>query len=607
MQSKQPVSQSAPIRVLKFGSSVLRDAGAYRAAAAEVYRFVRRGERVLVVASALGEVTDQLITQLDQSSGETPPAMVARLARLGEYQSTALFGAAVSEIGLRVTVIDPHEIGLQAQGDLLDAEPVNLGVESVNALFMQHEVVIVPGFSAGHVHGGCALFGRGGSDLSAVFIAAKLKLRSVRLLKDVDGIYAENPGRNPQARRFEQVSYEQALTVSEGLVQAKAIALAKATGLRIEIGALGANTVSSICSEPALRSVTQLPARNSAPLRVALLGCGAVGRGVLSYLLRWPERFILNPVLVRDVHKPERQHIPGVTFTDDIADALQQAPDIVIELIGGEHFATEIMQSAFQKGWHVVTANKAAVAANQTRLHDSAAKAGCHFAYAASVGGGVPILENLAALAQSGRKVRKVSGIVNGTANYVLGKLSEGTAFNKAIRLAQDNGFAEADPSADIDGSDAAAKIAVIAYTLGQPLNSSDITKQSLVTVSPEQVTRLAAQGQCYKQISTLDLCVGQSNVTIEPIAAEHTFAKVHNEHNCFQIEMEDGEVLELHGKGAGCWPTAAAVFADVMDIWCSLHGTPSALPANNASAGRLNRNARYSIRSQNALAAGAV
>lgn len=566
---KPDVQQSArgPVCVLKFGSSVLKCEADYDAAAQEVFRHVRRGEKVIAVVSALAGETDCLLAQgeLVGGSGATPhAAMMARLARVGELRSAALTGLALARAGVRTAVLDPHEIGLEAEGEPQDANLCALDSEAVNAALTSHEVLVVPGFTAVHARYGAVTLGRGGTDLTAVFFAAQCGAARVRLIKDVDGVYAEDPAENPQAERYAELDYDAAAQASAGLIQPKAIAAAKAAGVVIEIAAMGAADATRICAAPARKA----PARRSRPLRVALLGCGAVGAGVLAHLRSRPDLFEMNPVLVR--RPSARDPLHGVSFTDRLERALSHRPDLVVELLGGADFPAEVMKGALAGGAHVVTANKAALARHFDELHAAARDGGARLAYSAAVGGGTPILETLERLSRTGGPVR-IEGVMNGTANFLLDRLAAGDAFDAAVKEAQRLGFAEADPAADVDGHDAADKLSLLireAFALA--VDPADIPKDSLSSVQPEAVKEARAKGLVFKQIGVCELLPGgalAAEVRVRAVPAHHPLAGARNEENRFILTGPDNAVQLLYGKGAGRWPTAAAVFADIMDI----------------------------------------
>jgi homoserine dehydrogenase len=544
--------------VLKFGSSVLGVEDDYPAAALEIYRHVRDGEKVVTVVSALAGQTDALLDQADRVGGEADPALTARLARVGELHSAALMALALGRLGLRACTLDPHEMGLVAEGEPLDSNLVGLDADRVLAKLDAHEVVVVPGFTAVHAEYGAVTLGRGGTDLSAVFFAARLDAHRVRLIKDVDGVYDEDPAKNPYAERYVELDYDLAAEVSSGLVQPKAIHAAKSEDVLIEVAALAAGEATTIAQRPARKA---LPARGP-KLRVALLGCGAVGSGVLSHLRHWPDLFDLNPVLVRD----PRNRAGGARFTDSAEEALAGV-DLIVETMGGADYAAELLCPALRAGVHVVTANKATVAKHYDALHACAEAGGAMLAYSAAVGGGVPILETLARF----DNVVEVEGVMNGTVNYLLGRLAEGWGFDEAVAKAQELGFAEADPSADVDGHDAADKLSILvrkAFLV--PLPPSRIAKDSLRDVARGGAAEALARGEVLKQVGSCRLLPGggvEAEVRIVSLPLAHPLAGARNEDNRFRLRTANGGVHTLCGKGAGRWPTAASVFSDVMDI----------------------------------------
>jgi len=556
-----PASQG--LSVLKFGGSVLTAEADYAAAGAEIYRHVRAGEKTIVIVSALQGETDALLAQADANGGDAFPAITARLARLGEFRSAALMGLALARLGVRAKVLDPHEIGLEAQGDPMDANLCDLDAQALAKALDQHDAVVLPGFTASHAEHGAVTLGRGGTDLTAVFFANRAGADRVRLIKDVDGVYTDDPARDPSAQRYDALDYDQAMDASRGLIQPKAIEAAKAAGLVVEVAAMGAAEATRIADGP---TVIGRP-RHRAPMRVALLGCGAVGSGVLDHVLCHPDLFELNPVLVRNVGA--RADDRRAVFTADPKAALANAPDLVVEMMGGADGPTQMMAPALRQGQHVVSANKAAVAKHYDALHGAADTGGAHLLYSASVGGGVVILERLAALKDQG--VVEIEGVMNGTGNFILDQLGRGVGFDAAVAEAQRLGFAEADPSADVDGHDAADKLSIlIREAFGVTLPPEKIVKQSLSDVSAEAAKAALSDGFVFKQVGRCKRLPGggvDAEVSVRAVPQSHALAGARNEENRFLVTTSNGQVHALQGKGAGRWPTAAAVFADMMDI----------------------------------------
>jgi len=559
----EPLRKAARLCVLKFGGSVLTELSDYAEAATETYRHIRSGEKTIVIVSALKGETDALYKEADMVGAGGSPAAKARLVRLGEFRSAALMGLALERLGVRAAVVDPEEIGLVAEGDPLDADLCDLNVDRLAQKLEEVDAVVAPGFTASHRQAGAAVLGRGGTDLTAVMFAAKCGAQRARLIKDVDGVYTDDPANNPGASRYDRLDYATALKASNGLIQDKAILAAKAEGVQLEVAAMGAAQASRIMPGPAVLGHPSKPRRQ----RVALLGCGAVGGGVLDHVRQRRDLFELNPVLVR---RPEARAEDGrAVFTRQVHEALSGEPELLVEMMGGADDAAALMADALAAGVHVVTANKAAVAKHFETLHDAARRGGAHFAYAAAVGGGAPMIETVRRLQPVG--VAALEGVMNGTANFILSKLGEGEAFEDALADAQRLGFAEADPSADVDGHDAADKLSILireAFQAAVP--PQRIAKMSLADVTPKMCADAAKAGKVYKQIARARRVAGgavDAEVVIAPVALSHPLAGARNEQNRALVTDADGQMHAIYGKGAGRWPTAAAVFADMMDI----------------------------------------
>src|SRR5690606_9739479 len=231
------------------------------------------------------------------------------------------------------------------------------------------------------------------------------------------------PAVHPNAERYGTLSYALAHEASAGLIQPKAIDAARAADVAIEVAAIGHHEATVIADLPARRAVPLAFPK----LRVALLGCGAVGAGVLSYLQERPDLFEVGPVLVRRpaAHAP----IGDEVYTDSLDEALSIEPDLLIEAIGGADYPAEIMCLALKHGTHVVTANKAALAKHYDALHACAEAGEASLLYSSAVGGGAPILETVERLRRQGGVVG-IEGVMNGTCNFLLDRLAAGAAFD---------------------------------------------------------------------------------------------------------------------------------------------------------------------------------
>lgn len=246
------------ITVQKFGSSVLRSERDLPVAVREVAAARARGERVLAVVSAFGNTTDRLLRKARRHAETPDPAALASLVATGEAVAAALLGIALERAGIRSVVLDPATIDLCAQGDPLDARPCYVNARRLDDE-LAHRTVVVPGFVGRGPDGAPALLGRGGSDYTALFLAARLGARRCVLFKDVDGLYTADPARSDcEAERFEEVTWRTAQEVGGVVVQPKAVLYAEAERLAFEVAAPGAAASTRIGPGPdrlAARSV----------------------------------------------------------------------------------------------------------------------------------------------------------------------------------------------------------------------------------------------------------------------------------------------------------------------------------------------------------------
>lgn len=219
------------LTVLKFGSSVLPTEQHLPTAVKEIQHWVSRGHRVIAVVSALGDATDRLLAQAngygtyDQTADE---ASTAALLATGEATTVALLGLALAKAGTPASVLDASAIGLKTEGPLLDSRAVSIDRGAVQRAFTRRPIIVVPGFLGRDEHGQTTLLGRGGSDLTALFLAGELFADQCVLLKDVDGLYDRDPSEDPAgARRYLRANYEEVLQLTGGIVQHKAVRYAR--------------------------------------------------------------------------------------------------------------------------------------------------------------------------------------------------------------------------------------------------------------------------------------------------------------------------------------------------------------------------------------------
>ncbi|MGY5882872.1 homoserine dehydrogenase [Modestobacter lacusdianchii] len=318
-------------------------------------------------------------------------------------------------------------------------------------------------------------------------------------------------------------------------------------------------------------------------LKVALLGCGTVGGAVLRLLseqsddlaARIGRRVEVAGVAVR---RPDRHpEVPADLLTTD-AEGLVTRPDVdlVVEVIGGIEPARTLVLAAIGAGKSVVSANKALLAEDGVALHAAAAEAGVDLYYEAAVAGAIPLLRPLRE-SLAGDQLRRVVGIVNGTTNYILSRMAEtGAGFGEALAEATEAGYAEADPTADVDGFDAAAKAAILAsLAFHSPVTAGDVHREGISAVSATDVARAAEIGCTVKLLAICERVPGADGaddavaVRVHPamIPTTHPLAAVGGAFNAVFVEAEAAGELMFYGQGAGGEPTASAVLGDLVAV----------------------------------------
>jgi homoserine dehydrogenase len=319
-------------------------------------------------------------------------------------------------------------------------------------------------------------------------------------------------------------------------------------------------------------------------LKVALLGCGNVGAQVARILLddagmlasRAGARLELSGIAVRNVNAARDVELPQELFTTD-AESLVKDADLVIELMGGIEPARSLILAAMRNGACVVTGNKALVAKDGPTLHEEADRAGVQLSYEAAVAGAIPILRPIRD-SLSGDRITRVLGIVNGTTNFILDQMdSTGAQFADALAEAQRLGYAEADPTADVEGHDAAAKAAILAsLSFHTRFSLDDVYCEGISSVTAADIAAAKDAGFVIKLLAIAEkLTDADSNadgttgisVRVHPtlLPREHPMAAVRGAFNAVFIEAENAGELMFYGQGAGGTPTASAVMGDLV------------------------------------------
>jgi len=312
-------------------------------------------------------------------------------------------------------------------------------------------------------------------------------------------------------------------------------------------------------------------------VRVGLLGCGTVGGALATLLLEHAEdiqrragcRLEIGAVAVRDLTRSRPAGLDASLFTTDPWSVVgDPSLDVICELMGGIDPARELILGALKAGKPVVTANKEVLASHAAELFAAAAVGGLDLYLEAAVAGGIPLIRPMKE-SLAGDRVTRVTGIVNGTTNYILSRMADdGASFADALAQAQSLGFAEADPTADVEGFDAAAKLAIIAsIAFNTRIVTSDVFREGITGVSAEDITFAKKLGYAVKLLAVAELEGEAVSARVHPamIPLTHPLASVGGAFNAVFVEAASVGELMFYGRGAGGDPTASAVAGDLI------------------------------------------
>ncbi|MEL6370065.1 MAG: homoserine dehydrogenase [Pseudomonadota bacterium] len=555
--------------VFKFGSSVLHRPEDLRRVVSLLYQRTRYGRPIVAVVSAFAGVTDDLIKEANLFGAGRNSIHSPRLISLGEERTAALLALACDEAGLDARVLGARQLDLRAEGPSYNASPVSINRRVLQEAMVAHGVIIVPGFVALGLDNQLVLLGRGGTDLSAVLVAEAAGARSVMLVKDVDGVYTEDPASvdtNSDAapQRFAKMPPSTALSVAGPLVQPKAIAAAEAADLPIHVGGFGRfHDATIIAADETVMGEATEPCR----LRVGLAGLGVVGGGVAERVLRSTSEFELVGALVKNSDRPRDRQINPSVITTDVDHLFASKPDVIVDVLSSGDAGRDLTDRAMAEGVHIVSANKQALAGQMRDLHETAKNKGLSLLYSAAVGGGAPMVETVQKARQNG-EVARIEAVLNGTVNYILSAMGRGSSFEEALSQAQEAGFAEADPSADLSGADADAKVRILsfnAFGLEPAADSLEID-----AFDPAKVKATIDDGQILRQVGLIERNQGgevTARVTYEAIPDGTAFFDLSDEFNAVVVTMADGRTYSCRGRGAGSIPTSESILADLQTI----------------------------------------
>jgi homoserine dehydrogenase len=320
----------------------------------------------------------------------------------------------------------------------------------------------------------------------------------------------------------------------------------------------------------------QMPASS---LKIGMIGLGVVGTGVAKLLFEQQERLAkkagrpleLTKIAVRDPSKPRDINIPDSIITSHWEDVVNDPSlDVVVELAGGTTWTKKAILDSLASGKHIVTANKALLAAHGAHLHKLAEDAGVDLYYEAAVAGAIPLLRPLRE-SLSGDKVTKILGIVNGTTNFILSKMyNDGAAYETVLKEAQDLGYAESDPTADVEGFDSAAKAAILAgLAFHTNVTAEDVYREGMTKVTADDIAAAKSLGYVIKLLAIAELTDDEKGIIVRVhpsmIPVTHPLASVRDAFNAVFVEAHSAGEVMFYGRGAGGAPTASSVVGDIV------------------------------------------
>ncbi|MFJ7724932.1 homoserine dehydrogenase [Neobacillus sp. NPDC097160] len=313
-------------------------------------------------------------------------------------------------------------------------------------------------------------------------------------------------------------------------------------------------------------------------IKVAILGFGTVGEGVYRTIQSHAEELTavlgkkveVAAVLIKNKQK-ERNVSEDVLLTTDFEDILNMPElDIVIEAIVDKDPTFSFLKKAIERGCHIITANKEMFAHHGQELLELAEKNNVSVGFEATVAGGIPVIQTFRQLLNINR-IQQVQGILNGTSNFILTEMREGKqSFAEALSLAQENGFAEADPTNDIEGYDAFYKAMILSrIAFGEEPNWHDVEREGITAITSELIEKAEELGLRYKHIAQISKSGNQIKATIKPVLVgkEHPFYHVEGVQNAVSVHSDIVGEITLQGPGAGMFPTASAIIEDLVYV----------------------------------------
>lgn len=569
MQKTTHYSQSHKIAVLKFSGSLLSKTEGIPQAVHEIYKYLRQGYRILAVVTALDNQSDKLAQSgIDgfEEEGFVPPAPeFAELLATDETAIACLFTLALDLAGIKAKKL--HHQCLITKNSFLNSDPASFTSDLVISLFERYSVLVLPGAIGYDQTKTTCLLGKKGADYAAIYIAWCLHADECVIYQETDGIY-ENENTDT-ARRYEYLNYVDLLKLPASFIHHKAIKFAEHHQLTFRVSSLNSLHKTTIGNLPSRFFSRQ---ESPAPLKIALLGLGTVGFGVYKYLCANQHLFNVIGIGVNNLKKHQREQIPHDLISAKWSEILARDCDIVIELTGNTECSEAIIRQALSQGRHVITANRSTIAEKGSELCHLASTHNVQLLFSATIGGAIPIIETLQNIKKTD-PIQSITGILNCACNFILDKVKEGQTLGNTLSLAKIIGLNANEPLLDIHGIDVREKAIILSrVAFGRDPDTIDCVGIQYLDELKIHDAELAQ-----KNIRLLVSCTIKDHLIhaqIEPIALdlEHPLAHVTGIHNAILIHTENHQSIELHGKGAGRWPVAESVFADLLELSTQLN-----------------------------------
>ncbi len=556
----QNIAPKHRIAVLKFSGSLLSKIEEIPQAVHEIYQYLRAGYRVLAVVSSMDNNNSKYpgIENFEEEGVIPPAPEFAELLASGETATACLFTIGLDRAGIKAKKL--HHQCLLTKNSLLNSDPESFTTDLVASLFERYSVLVLPGAIGYDQAKKTTLLGQKGADYTAIYAAWSLHADTCVIYKDINGIY-EKETKDSEPRQYDALSYSDLLKLPSPIIHHKAIKFAEAQNISFSIKSLTKLFKTTVGEAP---STFYSQNETVNPLNVALLGLGTVGYGVYKHLLANQHLFNIVGIAVTDLKKHERAQLPKDIISNNWTEILSRNCDVVIELTGDAASSEAMIRQAITQGCHVITANRALIAEKGIELCQLAAKNKVQLLYSASIGGAIPVIEAL----QNIGDVKSITGILNSTCNFILDKVKEGQTLNHTLSLTKILKLSENESTLDLYGIDASEKAIILSrIAYGRDPDSVDITGIQYLDETKIREAHLA--GKNIRLVVNCTLENHHIKTKVEPITIDlnHSLAHVTGTHNAVLIHTKHNGILELHGTGAGRWPVAESVFADLIAL----------------------------------------